>query len=262
MPGPQPALGDGNYIESDDEIDDYRGSKKLVAGKWPPCRAGDTADDERTVAAWLRRRISKGVLPPEAETAELDRLVSLIQEDLVIMRKDAGAAPQTATADYLNVSFPSGWCPACALGKTFVEIHRRVPQDGAFTDKNRPGRAAFLFTKQPTVRFAWTLTPDKSLDRRKCHAQPDHGTAPPFSFHDDVRTLYLRIERQVIAPIDDRLSVFLIRVYVYDVATLEAHERESLRDSILSMTPGVAAYKTLIDEHGDHRRKVTGLLMR
>ena len=84
---------------------------------------------------------------------------------------------------------------------------------------------------------------------------------PPFSWRDPAPAVYLRIERQVVAPLDQRLSVFLIRVYVYDVAALEIAERARLRDNILSMTPEVAAYKSLIDEHGDHRERVAALLM-
>jgi hypothetical protein len=263
MPGPQPALADGQYIEIDEQLAEYQSTKKKLAERWPPCRAADAGRDERAVAAWLRERLDSRLIPLDGnEPPSLDRLVSLIQEDLVIMRKEEGASPDTATACYLNVAFPSGWCPACALQKTFVEIHARVPEDGSFTYRNRPGRAAFLFKKEPTVRFAWTVTPCKSLDRRHCHATPDHGTAPPISWREDVRNVYLRIERQVIAPIDKRLSVFLIRVYIYDVIELTAEKRSRLRANVISMTPEVAAYKGLIDEHGDNREEVVALLMR
>jgi hypothetical protein len=259
MPGPQPPLDRGDYIEVDEQVGVYQATKSLIAKKWPPCRAADTEEDERVVAKWLRDKIDPRLITPDA--TELDDLVSSIQEDLVIMRKEENAAPDSATADYLNVSFPSGWCPTCALRQTFVNIHHRVPEDGNFTGKNRPGRAAFLFKKEPTVRFAWSLTPDKSLDRRKCHADPNHGTAPPLSWNTESPTVYLRIERQVVAPIDRRLSVFLIRVYIYDVAALEPEERARLRDNIVSMTTAVATYKSLIDERGiDHRKQVIALL--
>ncbi len=262
MPGPQPALADGRYIEIDEQLAEYQSTKKRLTQRWPPCRVADAEPDERTVAAWLRDRLDSRLIPANgAELPTLDHLVSLIQEDVVVMRKEAAALPDTATADYLNVAFPSGWCPTCALQKTFVEIHGRVPEDGAFTYRNRPGRAAFLFKREPTVRFAWTITPDKSLDRRKCHAVPDHGTAPQLSWRDQVQNVYLRIERQVVAPIDKRLSVFLIRVYIYDVADLTAEERTRLRANVVSMTPEVAAYKGLIDKRGDNREEIVALLM-
>jgi hypothetical protein len=263
MPGPQPPLGDGKYVEVDDQLDHYRSTKKLVAERWPPCRAAGMEEDERAVARWLREKADPDLFPAGGtRAATLDELVSFIQEDLVIMRKAENALPSTATADYLNVAFPSGWCPRCALQETFEGVHRRVPEDGTFTHRNRPGRAAFLFKREPTVRFAWTLTADKSLDRRKCHAIANHGSAPPVSWRDDVRNLYLRIERQVIAPIDQRLSVFLIRVYLYDVTSLKIEERACLRDSVSSMSSEVALYKGFIDERGDHRKAVAALLTR
>jgi hypothetical protein len=272
MPGGQPRLGTSGYgdryIEADLQLDHYRKAKAAVAACWAPCRASGMEKDERTAAQWLRDKIDRDcpdllARSGASELALLDDLVSLIQEDLVIMRKSDNASPAAAaTADYLHVCFPSNWCPSCILGKTFDGIHQSVPESGSFTFAQRRGRAGTLFASAPTARFVWTLMPDSHLDHRKCHAAAKHGTVHAASWRDSGDTAFLRVERQIIAPIDDRLSVFLIRTYLYPVESLTANERRLLRASIDSMSFEVASYKGFADDRGDNREGIGARLMR
>jgi hypothetical protein len=66
----------------------------------------------------------------------------------------------------------------------------------------------------------------------------------------DATTAWFRVERQVIVPLSDVLSVFLIRVYRHDVRTLTDAQRDVLRRSVAAMDPALAAYKGLSEHAG------------
>ena len=260
MPGRSFPLGEPEagalHIEIDDALEHYRKAK--LPATLAQARCGDMADDEQRVADWLRDRTAADFprlsLPTAcpAQPALADR-VSAIQEDLVIMRKRERDAPAAATADYLHVSFPSGWCPACMSGRNFEAMHSAVPDVVGFKVADHKGArvrrrsdlASWLYGTQTKVRFVWTVASDADLDRRACHIGI-HPTVrkTPWSL---ATAAYLRVERQVIVPIDQRLSVFLIRIYVYPVGSLRDDRRATLREAIRSMSPTVAKYKGLSD---------------
>jgi hypothetical protein len=124
-----------------------------------------------------------------------------------------------------------------------------VPERHAFAASNRRRLAQTLFgaDRRTTVRFVWTVTPDARLDRRKC----DRGVHPTVAqTWAGATTAWLRVERQVIVPLSDALSVFLIRVYRHDVRALTEPQRDVLRRSVAAMDPAMAAYKGLA-EHAE-----------
>jgi hypothetical protein len=265
MPGPQSRLGTAGVGDLRNELDGesahYRSEKRrLVAAGVGGSRriANADASAERTAAEALR-----AVLATEwpasaagAAIASLDDVVAAIPEDVVLMQRDPGAAASSGLAVYVNVSFPTGWCPDCALGRDFLAIHAPVPEADRFGAGARVHLAANLFgaERRTTVRFVWTLTPDDALDRRHCAARV-HPSAPGPSW-DDAARAFLRVERQVVWPLDDALSIFLIRIYRYDVRTLTAEERATLRASVAAMDPRLRAYKGL----AGHAQRIGALL--
>ena len=252
LPGRQPKLGGSGAgdrrIELDDESARYRSEKArvLASGVAGPYRVPAAAEPAETEAfAALRRTLAAeypGCVADAARLDSLDALAATIPEDVVLMRRVPGAGAAAAVAVYLNVCFPTGWCPACALGRDFLQIHAPVPALDRF-GAARGNLAASLFgaERRTTVRFVWTLTPDDALDRRRC-ASGVHRDAPRRSWAD-ADGAFLRVERQVVWPLGDALAVFLIRVYRYDVRSLAAEERATLRASLATMEPRLLAYK-------------------
>ena len=261
MPGEQHALGSlgagEQWIERDAERSQYLEAKRAIVT--PVSRTDDDAAraDEGKAFTELRRSIAGADTELAAELANLstlDELVGRIQEDLVLMRRDAGDAnASTARAFYLNVCFPTGWCPRCMLGLRFTKIHGPVPALHDFG----AGRAAwgtYLFdtARGATVRFVWTITPDDRLDRRRCMRGLHQDT--PHTSWAEATAAYLRVERQVLVPVTDTLGMFLIRIYRRNVASLEPPERERLRESVDAMDPKLAVYKGFAGNSEDIRR--------
>jgi hypothetical protein len=121
-----------------------------------------------------------------------------------------------------------------------------VPERYAFAASNRRRLAQNLFgvDRRTTVRFVWTVTPDPSLDRRRCPRGLHRSVTASWA---NATTAWFRVERQVIVPFSDALGVFLIRVYRHDVRTLTDAQRAVLRRSVAAMDPALAAYKGLAE---------------
>jgi hypothetical protein len=254
MPGRQPRLGSESagmtHFERDHELSEY------LATKTTAVRASGAAMDEARVAEWLRDTITREH-PDVGVPGTLDEAMAGVQEDLVVMRRASDADAADAIATYLHVSLPTGWCPDCACGRSFLDIHAPVPERHAFAASNRRRLAQNLFgvDRRTTVRFVWTVTPDPRLDRRRC----PRGLHPSVTASwADATTAWFRVERQVIVPLSDALGVFLIRVYRHDVRMLTDAQRDALRRSVAAMDPALAAYKGL----ADHASTIHALLGR
>jgi hypothetical protein len=238
-------LAGSSLLEFDSNLELYREAKKSRPGNEPPDRDELTDTERALVASRLLADVKEQPLRAElARAGGLCELVSLIQEDLVVMRKQEGEQGKDARAAYVNVSFPSGWCPSCIRGSTFAKIHARVPEDGTFAQRHRDGLAARLWCGDvPEVRFVWTVAPDQELDRRDCRAGR-HETRRLCTWKEATGA-FLRVERQVILQIDECLSAFLIRVYVHDVNTLDVEEQRELLHAVesISSNTDIALYK-------------------
>jgi hypothetical protein len=244
MPGMQPQLGDERAgttcFEVDDDADDYLTEKRR---QWSN-RPSNVEPEMQPVLRWMRETLAvehPALGERVADATTLDDAMLAVQEDLVVMRRPSGDDAAAATAVYLHVSFPTSWCPECARGRTFMELHEPVPALHAFKDDNRRRLARGLFPpRRTTVRFVWSLTPDARLDRRRCPA----GVHPSVTTRwNEASAAYFRVERQVVVPIDDALSVFVIRVHRTDVRSLTRAQRATLRRSVAGMDPALAAYK-------------------
>lgn len=183
----------------------------------------------------------------------LDDMISSIQEDVVIMARDNGTPAVSARAIYVNVSYPSGWCPPCVCGRSFVSVHAPVPNADRFDGPGRRAGADLLFQDDDRVRFVWSLTPDNRLDRRICRRNRDEADGH-YSIESSwaaLERLYLRVERQVISPIDENTACFFIRIYRYDVTELSDAVRRDIRSSIIGMPRAVKEYKGIADAEPD-----------
>ena len=249
MPGRQPRLGGEGAgttcFERDQELSEYLAAKTKT--KTTAVRVPGAAADEARVGDWLRDTIAREHPAVAIPGRTLDEAMPAVQEDLVVMRRPSDVDAADAIAAYLHVSFPTGWCPDCACGRSFLDIHAPVPERHAFAVTNRRRLAQNLFgiDRRTTVRFVWTVTPDPRLDRRRCPRGLHRSVAGSWA---DAATAWFRVERQVIVPLSDALGVFLIRVYRHDVRTLTGAQRAVLRRSVAAMDPALAAYKGLAEQ--------------
>jgi Protein of unknown function (DUF3445) len=196
-------------------------------------RLNPTALGER-IAIWLECQNGVARL--------LDALALSCQEDIVIMRGIA----ETAHAEAISVSFPSGWNPREKLAENFERIHEPIA-DNAKLLKASGNTMKALLTKGPFVRFSWGLTINPSLDNHPQSPKPE----PPQTWLENpnelVKHSYLRMERQTTFPMPDfERGLFSIRVYVTPL--LERLERDpSLRSRlarfVASVKPEVLEYK-------------------
>jgi hypothetical protein len=186
------------------------------------------------IAAWLERQNGVARL--------LDALVLSCQEDIVIMRGIA----ETAHAEALSVSFPSGWDPREKLAENFERIHEPIA-DNAKLLKASGNTMKALLTKGPFIRFSWGLTINPSLDNHPSLPKPEPLQAWLEDPSELVKHSYLRMERQTTFPMPDlERGLFSIRIYVTPL--LERLERDpSLRSRlakfVASVKPEVLAYK-------------------
>jgi len=255
MPGPTHSLGDpgAGTLRIDIDVDHqrYLTAQRYRAGLWDP--SIERARLEPVALDWLRSVIEADQ-PGRLQTGTtLDDLVGQLQEDLVIMHCPPGSNRLRARAAYVNVNLPSSWCPDCTVGMPFLRIHSPVPNADEFGGDGRRRAAEMLFSGQELVRFVWTLIPDDTLDRRRCHRADSFGERHESRNFDWETTerLFLRVERQVIAPINETASAFLIRVYHTPTDTLDAAQRSVLRAALTAMPDAVRRYKGL-PENLDH----------
>lgn len=251
LPGPLFMLGDpeagSRRIEVDRELEAYRSAKGSSRGQWASPDAREQF--EQPLRHWLIDLVhddQPGLL--SGADLSLDELAALIQEDLVLMHRSGPEQPAARSqAIYMNVSFPSGWCPDCLLGMSFLSIHAGVPVADEFDGAARVAAAEALFAPGNKVRFVWGLAPDDRLDRRVCHRVGSGRSAHRslVANWNETAVPWLRVERQVICPLDEQTSVFLIRVYRYEWSSLDEAVQESARQAIESMPASIQAYKGL-----------------
>jgi hypothetical protein len=262
-PGPNHPLQPGGLagdalFEFDDERAAYRAAKRAIlqrAGRGPLCESG-AGDAIAQAEVFLRAQLCRAD-PARFERARLQSrdlaaLLLEIQEDLVVMRRPPGFAAERARAHYLNVCFPSNWSPARLLGKSFLSLHARVPNERGFERAERTQHAAALFA-QPAARFVWSLTPDALLDHHPETARPVDWTTTEQAF--------LRVERQLIVPLpaaanQASVTLFFIRTYVYPLERLHDAQCAVLSNAIAHMSEAMRRYKGMLG----HEARIRELL--
>jgi hypothetical protein len=248
-PGPNHPLLTGDALfEFDEERVRYLVAKRAIVQRSgrEPLRETPGSDAIEQAEGFVRAQLCRAD-PARFDrarlaTRDLDALLLELQEDLVVMRKPPGFAAERARAHYLNVCFPSNWSPARLLGKSFLSLHARVPNETGFERGERAQHAAALFA-QPAVRFVWSLTPDDLLDHHPETARPVDWTTTQQAF--------LRVERQVIVPLPaaanrTKVTLFFIRTYVYPRARLHDAQCAVLSSAVAHMSDAMRRYKGML----------------
>ncbi|MGN7770062.1 heme-dependent oxidative N-demethylase family protein [Phyllobacterium sp. 22552] len=211
-----------------------------LIGRYPQLYARN--GDEITVSGWPDK-IELG----SAQTPFLLRAANLVQEDLVLMRKDEKRGWHLAAA---SLSFPSSWTLLEKFGRSMDDIHAPVP------DFNAGTRNADLIT-----RMFDNLRPDRSVYRMNWSLQPGDEMYHPLASHqkgalytdDDLAThCHIRVERQTLRKLPMSGDIlFTIRIYLDPVNALKKHPQcravaEAFCRQLEALNPAQSNYKGIM----------------
>lgn len=185
--------------------------------------------------------------PADFADRPLELAARLVQDDLVLMRKQDGEHKLVAAA----LCFPSSWSLAEKFGKAMADIHGPVPGFG------RGGRTAAMIERifsnlkpeQPVERFNWSLydTPELFYPERS------HTKSGLF---DDAgnQNIWLRVERQTLRCLPESGDIlFTIKICLDPFATLQKHPdgarlAAKMREQIEALNTDETAYKGLTEQ--------------
>ncbi|TIR26770.1 MAG: DUF3445 domain-containing protein [Mesorhizobium sp.] len=163
-------------------------------------------------------------LPSGLADAPLAKASLLVQEDLILMRRDERGWRLAAG----SLCFPSSWSLREKFGKPLQEIHEPVPGFGPGT------RPAELINRmfdglqgQAVERFNWSIQADDRLYHPLSNVERiDRATNRPSRFPDgDVNAhAFIRVERQTLRKLPvSRDILFTIRIHLDPLKVLTGH---------------------------------------
>ena len=148
--------------------------------------------------------------------APLRIAASLVQEDLVLMRKGESGWRLAAA----SLSFPSSWRLREKFGRPINEVHAPVPGFATGTRNAQLIERMFDNLRPDTlmIRWNWSVYGDAELHH------PHHSPARRFGGGERVEAAFLRVERQTLRRLaTSRDILFTIRIYLDPLAALERH---------------------------------------
>ncbi|KUM28872.1 hypothetical protein AU467_00970 [Mesorhizobium loti] len=165
-----------------------------------------------------------GGLAPELREAPLVWASLLVQEDLILMRRDDSGWRLAAG----SLCFPSSWSLQEKFGKPLQQIHAPVPGFGPGT---RPAevinRMFDGLQGQAVERFNWSIQAGDALYYPLSNIQRiDRATNRPTRFPDgDINAhAFIRVERQTLRKLPvSRDVLFTIRIHLDPLAVLARH---------------------------------------
>ncbi len=180
----------------------------------------------------------------------LELAARLIQDDLVLMRKEDGEHRLVAAA----LCFPSSWSLAEKFGRPMADIHGPVPGFG------RGGRTAERIERvfsnlkpdQPVQRYNWSLYDSPDL----FYPERSHTKSGLF---DETGTpnIWLRVERQTLRrmPVSGDI-LFTIKICVDPLAALQDHAdgaclAKGLKTLVEALDADQTAYKGLTGQRAE-----------
>ena len=230
---------DRQFLPRDASSARYLAEKASVLAAYPERDGFSIRDDldEQSVAAgqaWLSQTLRTEGLhsaPPSSRAALARELV----EDFALLRRSQDGTDRVL---WLHACFPSGWRPEHVLGRSFANIHARIPAiDGVL--RKASSLVDAMVTRGPYVRFVWTISADDALDHH-----PEQGQRLAWS--PTTARGFLRVERQTTVPMPQlSAGIFLIRTYLYGFDELSPPQRATLARALTLMSPELLQYKGL-----------------
>ena len=252
-----------NWIEVDDNLDIYLAEKQRLmslhaAETFAAEPETESVQEEvlqlivqhverRFPAAYKREgrllRVNGRPIDLEADTPHLLLAAQLVQEDLLIMRRDQAGWRLVAG----SLCFPSSWSLQEKFGQPIEEIHKPVPGFGKGTRNAEMINRIFdkLQVGKPVWRMNWSVYPDDQLfhDART----GDHGIA-----RDIGADAFMRVEYQTLRKLPQTGAIlFTVRIHIDPLSLLERHpDRQSVCAGFIGMLEAMdadqLAYKGLV----------------
>jgi hypothetical protein len=192
-----------------------------------------------------------GGLAPELREAPLVVASLLVQEDLILMRRDDSGWRLVAG----SLCFPSSWSLQEKFGKPLQQIHVPVP---GFGPAPRPAdlinRMFDGLQGQAVERFNWSIQAGDALYHPLSNTQRiDRATNRPTRFPDgDINAhAFIRVERQTLRKLPVSGDVlFTIRIHLDPLAVLARHPDKavlatSFAGQLAALDQGQLDYKGL-----------------
>lgn len=230
---------DQRFFPRDASLSHYLAEKARVLAAYPQRDAYSIQSERDEASVLAAEQWICDTLRAEAqvELAELPRaaLGGRLMEDFAVLGRDESGQDRTL---WLHACFPSGWRPEHVVGRSFTQIHARIPAFEAVA-KKAPSLVDAMLTRGPYVRFVWTVSADDVLDHH-----PDEGERLLWS--EGTERGFLRVERQTTVPLPAASAcVFLIRTFLYGFDELAPGQREILAQALEQMPAEIQRYKSL-----------------
>ena len=239
-------LDPDKWIEVDEHLKPYLAEKRRLYADIPErvfVEEAGTRDAQREVLDLLGphllakfpdlyRRADAGIeaigvtgdTAGDAEEAPLVAASLLVQEDLILMRRDDSGWRLAAG----SLCFPSSWSLVEKFGRPLQQIHAPVPGFGPGT------RSAELINRmfdglqgQAVERYNWSIQADDALYHPLSNVERiDRATNRPTRFPDvDVNAhAFIRVERQTLRKLPvSRDILFTIRIHLDPLKVLARH---------------------------------------
>jgi hypothetical protein len=169
----------------------------------------------------------------------------LVQEDLLLMRRDAGGWRLVAGA----LCFPSTWVLTEKLGRDMDAIHAPAPGFAGWMADMVARIFDNLKPDQLVERFNWSIYGDAQLR----YAQSKQDPLQRFPPARPVTHAHVRVERQTLRRLPESGDIlFTVRVHVDPTAAFATHPQgralaRALHDQLDALTPEQLAYKGIIE---------------
>lgn len=200
-------------------------------------------------------RVGKRIVALSGSMPPLKIASHLVQEDLVLMRKDVDGWRLVAA----SLCFPSSWSLTEKYDRALEDIHQPVPQFGRGTrmaeliarmfDKLQPGNSV--------ERMNWSLQGNPELYHPLSHASRidrAEGRIRELSPEEIAGRTFIRVERQTLRKLPETGDIlFTIRIYLNPLARIAAHEdhvrvAQGFADQLGAMDRDQLAYKGLLQD--------------
>lgn len=174
----------------------------------------------------------------------VDLIISQVPEDFSVWKMEDGRE----WLALIHLSSANHWDARKKNGKSFFASHGPVPHIDAIS-KAAPKMFEQIQKRGAVERFAWGVATD---DRLNHHPEPPPEVSEDVwkgrSFDLDHPELYVRMERQTLFPIDEKMIGFTIKTSFTNVLTLPKEDLMLIRECISGMDEEILKYKGLIHD--------------